>query len=264
MPELPEVEVVRRRIAPFVTGRTIRSIHYYSPLAAAGKPAACVKSLTGRRIVDASRQGKYLIFPLDRGWMTIHLRMTGRLLIDGKHTAWTRAEIELDDGHTLVFEDPRQFGFVVYSAKEPAGESNLGPDALGIALDVFRARVSGRRGTIKPLLMNQKIISGLGNIYVDEALHRAGIHPLTSLQRIGITRLTRLHAAIAEVLKEALAAGGSSISDFVNADGWKGEFQISHRVYGREDEACVACGTLVRRIVVGQRGTHFCPRCQRK
>jgi formamidopyrimidine-DNA glycosylase len=264
MPELPEVETVRRRIAPCVVGRIMRSVHYYSPLAANRKPAATVKALTGRRILDAGRQGKYLIFPLDRGWMTIHLRMTGRLLIDAKHTAWTRAEIEFDDGHTLVFEDPRQFGFIVWSAGPPADAARLGPDALGLGFDEFRACLRGRHGAIKPLLMNQRAVSGLGNIYVDEALHRAGIHPLAGVPRLGTVRLKRLHTAITDVLEEALAAGGSTISDYVNPDGWPGEFQIAHRVYGREGEPCVACGSPVRRIVVGQRGTHFCPRCQRK
>jgi formamidopyrimidine-DNA glycosylase len=123
--------------------------------------------------------------------------------------------------------------------------------------------LKGRRSSLKPLLLNQHVLSGLGNIYVDEALHRARIHPLAVAARLGKTRMLRLHGAVAEVLAEALAAGGSSISDYVDAEGRRGWFQMEHRVYGREGEPCPACETRIRRIVVAQRGTHFCPRCQR-
>jgi formamidopyrimidine-DNA glycosylase len=263
VPELPEVETVRRTLAPHLAGRRIESVRYFSALAAGGSPGAMTEGLTGRRILDLERKGKYLVFPLDAGWMTIHLRMTGKLLVDGGHTAWTRAEIELDSGHTLVFEDVRQFGRLLWSRDFPADVARLGPDALGLGATEFVVRLQGRRASLKPLLLNQRIVCGLGNIYVDEALHRARIHPLAVAARLSWTRLLRLHQAVDEVLAEALAAGGSSISNYVDAEGRRGWFQTSHRVYGREGEPCLNCATPIRRIVVAQRGTHFCPRCQR-
>jgi formamidopyrimidine-DNA glycosylase len=263
LPELPEVETVCRTIAPRVSGRIIREARYFSPLAADGDPDGMAAALNGRRILDVRRKGKYLIFALDTGWMRLHLRMTGKLLFDGPRTPWTRALLELDDGHTLVFDDPRQFGRLLWSSAPPEDVSRLGPDALDLGAEEFAAQFCGRSGRVKPLLLNQRVLSGLGNIYVDEALHRARIHPLTSAARLGPVRLKRLHQAVAEVLAEAIAAGGSSISDYVDAEGRRGWFQFSHRVYGREGEPCVACGAPIRRIVVGQRGTHYCPRCQR-
>lgn len=263
MPELPEVETVRRTLAPHVTGRRIEVVRYYSALAAGGAPEAMTGGLAGRCIAKLERKGKYLIFHLDAGWMTVHLRMTGKLLMDGERTPWTRAELGFDDGHALVFEDVRQFGRMLWTPEFPADVARLGPDALDLDPELFVSLLKNRRGTLKPLLLNQQIVAGLGNIYVDEALHRARIHPLAVAARLSRKRLLGLHRAVAEVLAEALAAGGSSISDYVDAEGRRGSFQMLHRVYGREGEACPTCGTAIRRIVVGQRGTHFCPRCQR-
>jgi formamidopyrimidine-DNA glycosylase len=264
LPELPEVETVRRTLAPHVTGRRIEAVRYYSPLAAGGAPDTMARALTERRIVKLERKGKYLLFHLDTGWMTVHLRMTGKLLMDGQHTPWTRAELGFDDGHALVFEDVRQFGRMLWNPEFPADVARLGPDALDLDPGLFVSRLKGRRGALKPVLLNQQIVAGLGNIYVDEALHRARIHPLAIAARLSRKRLLCLHRAIAEVLAEALAAGGSSISDYVDAEGRRGSFQMSHRVYGREGEPCPVCETPIHRIVVGQRGTHFCPRCQRR
>lgn len=254
---------MRRTLAPHLAGRRILGVRYFSPLAAGGVPDAMAAGLAGQRILDLDRKGKYLVFQLDAGWMTIHLRMTGKLLVDGERTPWTRAEIELDNGHTLVFEDVRQFGRMLWSRDFPADVGRLGPDALDLSATDFVTILRGRRASLKPLLLNQHVLSGLGNIYVDEALHRARIHPLTIAARLSRTRLLRLHRAVAEVLAEALAAGGSSISDYVDAEGRRGEFQSAHRVYGREGEPCPNCETPIRRIVVVQRGTHFCPHCQR-
>ncbi len=263
MPELPEVETVRRTLAPHVTGRRIETVRYFSPLAAGGAPDEMAEGLTGRRILKLERTGKYLIFHLDAGWMTVHLRMTGKLLMDGEHTPWIRAELAFDDGHALVFEDVRQFGRMLWSPDFPSDVARLGPDALDLGAIAFVSRLENRRAALKPLLLNQKVVCGLGNIYVDEALHRARIHPLADAARLSRTRLLRLHRAVSEVLAEAIAAGGSSISDYVDAEGRRGWFQTAHRVYGREGEPCLRCETPIRRIVVGQRGTHFCPRCQR-
>jgi len=263
VPELPEVETVRRTLAPHVTGRRIEVVRYYAAQAAGGAPEAMARGLAGRRIVKLERQGKYLVFHLDAGWMTVHLRMTGKLLMDGERTPWTRAELGFDNGHALLFEDVRKFGRLLWSPEFPADVARLGPDALDLNADEFVSRLKSRRAALKPLLLNQQIVAGLGNIYVDEALHRGRIHPLAVAARLSRKRLLNLHRAVAEVLAEALAAGGSSISDYVDAEGRRGSFQMSHRVYGREGEPCLACGTAIRRIVVGQRGTHFCPHCQR-
>ena len=264
MPELPEVETVRLSLAPRVTGRRIEVVRFFSPLAADAAPKTVATALTGRRILKLTRTGKYLIFHLDAGWMTVHLRMTGKLLVDGEHTPWTRAVLEFDDGHTLAFEDVRQFGRLLWHEEYPADVAGLGPDALDLSAEAFVAAVENRRATVKPLLLNQAVVCGLGNIYVDEALHRARIHPLADAAKLSRKRLLRLHQAISEVLAEALAAGGSSISDYVDAEGRRGWFQTAHRVYGRTGEPCPACGAPIRRIVVGQRGTHFCARCQRR
>jgi len=145
----------------------------------------------------------------------------------------------------------------------PERLARLGPDAFEISAEEFAARLKDRRGSIKPLLLNQRFLRGLGNIYCDEALFRAGIHPLAVAARLSRARVGRLHAAIQEVLGEAIASGGSSISDYVDAEGRRGWFQMQHRVYGKEGEPCPSCGAPIRRIVVAQRGTHYCPRCQR-
>jgi formamidopyrimidine-DNA glycosylase len=218
----------------------------------------CSRRLKGRRIVRLGRHGKHILFELDRGWLDVHLRMTGKLLLDGARTPYTRAALKLDTGE-LLFDDVRQFGRMEWRDSPPS----LGPDWLGLELDEFVKQFAGRRSRLKPLLLNQAVFSGLGNIYVDEALHRAGLHPLVQAHRLTRMRLAKLHASIGQTLEEALALGGSSISNYVDGDGRPGLFQQRHRVYAREGEPCGVCGAAIRRIVVSQRGTHFCPRCQR-
>lgn len=261
MPELPEVETVRRTLGPRVEGRRIADVRFLSPIVADRNPDALAARLTGRTIARLSRIGKHLLFELDDGVLDVHLRMTGKFLIDSPPGVHTRAVIELNDG-LLLFDDVRQFGRMRWLASLQHLQ-NVGPDALELDEPEFRALLQTRRGRIKPLLLNQAFISGLGNIYVDEALFRAHIHPLAVAMRIGAGRAARLYAAIIDVLTESLAAGGSSISDYVDATGARGAFQRQHRVYGRAGEPCSACGTPIRRMMVGQRGTHFCPRCQK-
>jgi formamidopyrimidine-DNA glycosylase len=259
VPELPEVETVVRTLTPRLAGRAIAAAVYRAGRAAQGDPVFHSARLAGRRIRSVRRLGKHILLDLDHGLAEIHLRMTGKLLFEGARPAYTRAVLHLDDGAALSFEDVRQFGYIVWRDSEPA----LGADALNLTLDRLRWILASRRGRLKPLLLNQRVVSGLGNIYVDEALHRAGLHPLTQAGRISSRRAARLLQAIGEVLTAAIAAGGSSISDYVDAEGNRGSFQMEHRVYGRAGEPCLACGTAIRRIVVAQRGTHFCPRCQR-
>jgi formamidopyrimidine-DNA glycosylase len=259
MPELPEVETVVRTVAPHLTGRCILSAEFTSRFVTPGNRSALARRLAGRKIESVRRRGKFILVALDQGLFTIHLGMTGRLLIGGKPNEHTHGVFTLDDG-LLLYDDPRQFGKIEWN---PARVVRLGPEPLEISLEEFRARLR-RRAHIKPLLLNQSFLAGLGNIYVDESLFAAGIHPLASASRISGARAAKLHQAIREILGAAIAAGGSSISDYVDAEGRRGWFQISHQAYGREGEPCVNCGSPIRKIVVGQRGTHFCPKCQKR
>jgi formamidopyrimidine-DNA glycosylase len=206
------------------------------------------------------RYGKYILLELDRGLLAIHLGMTGKLLASGGEGPYTRAVLVLDRG-AVRFDDVRQFGSVRWLRREP---DKLGPDALAISAEDFLQRLRACKARLKPLLLNQAFLRGLGNIYTDEALFRAGIHPLAVAARLSRQRALGLHSAIVEVLSEAVARGGSSISDYVDAEGRPGWFQLQHRVYQRTGEPCPVCGEPIRRILVAQRGTHFCPRCQRR
>jgi formamidopyrimidine-DNA glycosylase len=189
--------------------------------------------------------------------------MTGRLLLDanpGKHTH----AIFTFDRATLLFDDSRQFGSIEFSEDFPPRVARLGPEPLEIPFDEFAAALRRHKTRIKSLLLNQTFVRGVGNIYADEALFRAGIHPQALTQRIRRDRARKLYDAIAAVLTEAIAAGGSSISDYVDAEGRRGFFQISHRVYQRTGEPCPTCRTPIRRVIVTQRSSHFCPRCQKR
>lgn len=259
MPELPEVETVVRTVRPHVAGRTIREARYFAPRAAQGRPEEMATRLAGQRIHAVRRTGKHILFDLDEGVLDIHLRMTGKLLCNSARGPYTRALLELDRG-SLAFEDVRQFGYLVWRAGDPT----LGPDMLSVTTSEFQELLRLSRSRLKPLLLDQSKVAGLGNIYVDEALHRAGLHPLSTASRVSGRRSARLHESILQVLQESLDAGGSSISDYVDAAGRRGSFQGSHRVYGREGEPCLCCGAAIRRIVVGQRGTHYCPQCQKR
>lgn len=259
MPELPEVETIVRGLRPHVEGRRVEAVEFCAARAAQGQPREMEQRLAGRRIVRLTRRGKHLLFELDTGWMDVHLRMTGKLLLQGARPAYVRARLVLDTGAVIEFEDVRQFGYMVWRERPPL----LGPDALEISAEDFCSMLGARRAAVKPLLLQQEVLAGLGNIYVDEALFRAGIHPRAIAARLSKARRARLHCAVREVLREALAMGGSSVSDYVDAEGRPGGFQRQHRVYGRAGEPCPACGAAVRRIVIGQRGTHYCPRCQR-
>ncbi len=258
MPELPEVETIVGSLRPHVTGHRILAFDLLSPRAASSELA---ERIIGQAIGGVHRHGKYILVELERCRLAIHLRMTGKLLI-GADPTHPRAIITTT-GPAIVFDDIRQFGSIRYL--ESGGlPPNLGPDILDLPASDFAALLARRSGAIKPVLLNQAVIAGLGNIYVDEALFRARIHPAAKLARISPKRLLTLHAVTIELLGEAIAAGGSSISDYVDASGARGSFQESHRVYGREGLPCPVCATPIRRIVVAQRGTHLCPRCQQR
>lgn len=234
-------------------------------------PEEVVTRLEGRRVLAVDRLGKFLSFRLDDGQtMVAHLGMSGRWSINGdEEVAHTHFTVRLDDGSVVKFIDPRTFGFVaVYDEDDLAssGLGRLGPDAW---IDPPRpgelaARLSGRTAPIKALLLDQGPISGLGNIYADEALHLAGIHPLTPGGELGLPDLERLLAAVRSVLVDAIAHGGTTLEDlaYLLPDGQAGDNVARLRVYGRVDEPCLACGTPVERLVIRARSSHFCPQCQ--
>jgi formamidopyrimidine-DNA glycosylase len=255
MPELPEVETVVRTIAPRLRGRQIVEICVFTKKAWGGS----VGPGEGQAVRQVRRYGKYILLELERGFLAIHLGMTGKLMANTAHGPYTRAVLVLDRGE-IVFDDVRQFGSVRWVEREPG---NLGPDALEVSAEDLMAQLGARRGRLKALLLNQSFLRGIGNIYADESLFRARIHPLAIASRLSKHRARRLHAAIVEVLTDAIAKGGSSISDYVDADGRPGWFQFEHKVYQRTGEPCLVCGAPIRRILVAQRSTHYCPKCQR-
>lgn len=270
MPELPEVEVTRRSFADAIAGARIVS-------AAMGKPLRWPlglepDALRGRQVRGVRRRGKYLLLDLDRGLLLVHLGMSGSLVFAsvlparGVHDHF---ELETTQG-TLRLHDPRRFGAVVHAVDEqsPIAQKllgNLGVEPLSsdFAFAAFAAGLQASRLAIKQLLLNGRLVVGVGNIYASEALFLAGIHPLAPAQSIGPRRARRLHAAITEVLRLAVEQGGSTLRDFSSADGSTGHFQLSAHVYGREGLPCHTCGTLVRMVRQGQRSSFFCPRCQR-
>jgi formamidopyrimidine-DNA glycosylase len=281
MPELPEVETIARGLDKRVTGDTIESVWIGSRKQPLKSTAAVIAStLEGKRIVQVHRAGKHIVFDLEgkapkkkRGagrqtthqtaqWI-VHLGMTGRMAISEpamevvKHT---HLIAKLGSGRELRFVDPRMFGKLSVHA---GGFDPGGVEPLEVTGERFVALFHGRKTPIKSALLNQKLLRGVGNIYADESLFRAGIRPRRRAAAITRQQLGKLHRAVQEVLGEAIALGGSSISDYVDADGEEGFFQLQHRVYGREGEACLACGTAIRRVVLAGRSSHFCPNCQK-
>jgi formamidopyrimidine-DNA glycosylase len=264
VPELPEVETVARSIAPLVGRRIVSAEFRCLRILRGGDPDEMSARLAGRRIGAIKRYGKFIVVSLrGGGYLTIHLGMTGRLLLGGERGKHTHGIFTLDRG-VLLYDDSRQFGCLQFSEEFPRRVERLGPEPLEVSFEDFAAGLKRRTTRIKALLLNQAFLRGIGNIYADEALFRAGIHPLAHASRLRRDRARKLFDAIRAVLTEAIAAGGSSISDYVDAEGRKGFFQISHRVYQRTGEPCVSCGTAIRRVLVTQRSSHFCPKCQKR
>ncbi|MDY6794532.1 MAG: bifunctional DNA-formamidopyrimidine glycosylase/DNA-(apurinic or apyrimidinic site) lyase [Actinomycetota bacterium] len=273
MPELPEVEYLRRQLERALVGARITSCEILLPrLVTHPSPATYRRALQGRGITWIRRRGKYLIFGLDHGLeFVIHLGMTGSLAFSPpgeKRPRHTHIVYHLEDGRNLLYTDPRTFG---ETALVPRGDyrslrglHHMGPEPLS---DDFTPQVlsSRLRGScrIKSALLDQSRVAGIGNIYADEMLHRAGIHPLRRLDSIGPRETERLYRAMKEVLSDGIALGGSTISDYVDLEGERGNFQEEHRVYRREGLPCPMCGDTICRIRVGGRSSYFCPRCQR-
>jgi formamidopyrimidine-DNA glycosylase len=256
LPELPEAETIARSLAARVAGRRIVGASYPGRRVWRGVKAP---QLRGRTIRGVSRYGKQVLLELDRGWLLVRLGMTGALLVDSPAGAYTRAEFQLDCGR-LLFDDIRQFGWFEYMDQPPV---RLGPDPLAVSPEEFASRLRSRRTEVKRLLLDQTFVRGIGNIYADEALFRAGIHPKARTEKMSPRRAERLRQEVAALLEEAIASRGSSVSDYVDAGGERGEFQLRHQVYRKHGQPCPRCGKLIRRIVIAQRGTHFCAVCQR-
>ncbi len=287
MPELPEVETVRRGLAPAMEGAIIARAEVRRPDLRWPFPPDMAARLTGARVLRLRRRSKYILADLDRGeTLLIHLGMSGRMIVSGlaaphvpgrfhhTHPAPERHDhvvLHMRSGARVTFNDARRFGAMDLIATDAAEAhpllASLGPEPLGNAFNAahLRARFKGRRAPVKALLLDQRVVAGLGNIYVCEALHRARIAPARAAGRIGAARLERLAGAIRNTLTEAIAAGGSSLRDYRQADGELGYFQHSFRVYAREGAPCPTpgCDGAVRRMVQSGRSSFWCPRCQR-
>jgi len=298
MPELPEVETIARGLAKRVTGDLIESVWLGQKKEPLKSPAAQIaKALEGSRISSVRRMGKHIVFDLDPApeaqklsrsksksrrrstsqglakagqalhsashvqWI-VHLGMTGSLRVcepQSEIAKHTHAILKLASGRELRFVDPRRFGRLsVATAFDAAGVEPLEVDLAGF-VSLFR----GRKTPIKSALLNQKLLRGVGNIYADESLFRAGIRPRRRASTVTRDQLEKLYAGLQQVLSEAIALGGSSISDYVDADGEEGFFQLQHRVYAREGEPCLVCKAPIKRVVIAGRSSHYCPRCQK-
>jgi formamidopyrimidine-DNA glycosylase len=265
MPELPEVETIAGELNPLISGKTLRKITILWARTVEGEPKRFVKALTGKKISHIHRRGKYLCFFLeDENRLTIHLRMTGKLVFetDEKDKKYTRVIFEFSDGSTLFFVDTRKFGRMRIWSKTETLLPHLGPEPLDekTVLRVLAGQESRR--AIKTLLLDQEILAGIGNIYADEALFTAGIHPLTPANRVGKTKLKKLGRHLPAILKRAIENSGTTISDYRKSDREKGRNQFFLNVYGRTGEPCTRCKTAVTRIRINNRSSHFCPRCQ--
>jgi formamidopyrimidine-DNA glycosylase len=281
MPELPEVETIANGVHARVQGARVVGVW------TSGKPqtfkspeSEIADALTGTVIESVRRVGKTIVMTVTRDnskkrtELLIHLGMTGRLLVSAPDVAMpphTHAVLTLADGREIRFVDPRRFGRLsIHAGSESAAGREqpsiyLGPgrEPLTISLEDFIALLRGRKTPIKAALLNQSLLHGVGNIYADEALFRAGIRPRRQAARLTREELARLRTALQSVLKRAIKLGGSSVSDYVDAEGMRGYFQIEHKVYSHGGDPCTVCGTSIKKIVVGGRGTHFCPECQK-
>lgn len=271
MPELPEVETIRNELSPHVTGHVIKGIELFWERAVSYPSAAEFKQkIAGQKILKLGRRGKYLIFQLASGQsLIVHLRMTGSLLVKPANEApdkYVRSIIRLDNGQALQMRDPRKMGrlWLVDDITRVVGA--LGPEPLepGFTLDVFEALLKRHGAPVKAVLIDQNIIAGVGNMYADEALYRARVHPLRLADQLSHAEMEKLFTAIREILLAAIENKGASVENYYRPDGKLGtahyHFQVAHRLGGKE---CPVCGGPVERIEVRNRGTYFCPKCQK-
>jgi formamidopyrimidine-DNA glycosylase len=268
MPELPEVEVVRAQLLRCWLRRTITQVWVGAPsYYFLTQPEDLKKKLEKRRIDDLTRHGKYLSCVFDNGGtLLFHLGMTGQVTMSfPKRDPHVHMQWRLNDGGVVTFRDVRKFGKVEWLPKGCSSprQEKLGPDALVIDLPTFESGLSGRKIPIKQALLDQGILAGVGNIYADEALFRAKLHPLTPALTLTRGQLKKLLLEVQKLLRESIANGGSTLNDYIHPDGELGGFQNFHHVYGKAGERCPRCKATIERVTVGGRGTHFCPRCQR-
>lgn len=282
MPELPEVETVARGLDKRVAGDIIDSVwlgEKPEPLKSTAIEIAAV--LEHSRILHVRRVGKHIVFDLElksrkgrkapppRGQWIVHLGMTGQLRVgppDDELAKHTHAVLKLASGRDLRFIDPRRFGrleVVRIEAEDASGFAAPGDEPLGSNVEKFVELFHHRNTPIKSALLNQKLLSGVGNIYADESLFRANVRPRRKASSLTRAELHKLHASLLVVLHEAIKLGGSSVSDYVDADGREGFFQLQHRVYGREGEPCLVCKTPIKRVIIAGRSSHYCPHCQK-
>lgn len=274
MPELPEVEVLRRSLAPHVVGATIEAVEVrHKALREKIEAGRLRRGAVGRRIARLGRRGKYLLAHLEGGsTLVLHLGMSGRLTLAERAALPERHEhvsFRLAGGRRLALNDPRRFGLVLCLPTASLerdrhfaglGVEPLGPDFSGASLEAAGRR---RRGPVKSFLMDARVVVGVGNIYASESLYRAGIHPARSVARISRPRWGRLAEAVRAVLSDAIEQGGTTLRDFANGLGESGYFQVSLSVYGRAGEPCPGCGAAIRRLVQAGRASYYCPKCQR-
>ena len=270
MPELPEVETVVRGLREPLIGRRIQSMwHDWAPTVHAPGAAEFAARIAGQEVRAVNRRGKYILIALEHDTLVVHLKMSGRLYVTGADSTneadrWVHVRFDLDGGRQLRFSDMRKFGRV-YLTNDPASLlSHLGPEPLsdGFTLAGFRAGLRGRKRAIKAQLLDQEVVAGVGNIYADEALFRAGIHPAARAGALTADEAARLQQAIRAALGDGIKHEGASINWYRKPDGQKGESQDHFYVYGRTGLPCRRCATAINKIRVAQRGTHFCPECQ--
>jgi formamidopyrimidine-DNA glycosylase len=270
MPELPEVETVADSLRGYLVGRTIigATVTWHRTIA---QPAVdeFLQQVAGRRIRSVTRRGKYVVIELERGYLLIHLKMSGqlRILPDAEPlSSHVRVVLNLDSGQQLRFRDTRKFGRIYLVDNPQDVTAGLGPEPLekDFTLDEFRRLLARRTGRLKPLLLNQHFLAGLGNIYADEALFAAKLHPLRKADSLTADEQARLYEAIRSVLGSAVAGRGTTLSDggYADASGQSGSYQTRLAVYGRTGQPCLRCGTPVERMVLGGRSAHYCPNCQ--
>ena len=262
MPELPEVETVVRGLQTTVLGETIVDIEV--PWEKALLPDDAYDALVGQTIKHVTRRAKFIVFELEKGALITHLRMTGKLTpaFPEKHVT---VILHFSSGNSLYFQDMRKFGRMVYTTDPSGFLAHLGPEPLDDSFTAsdFYHMLQNKSRFIKPLLLDQTFLAGLGNIYVDEALFQAGIQPLSNSSAIPQVRADRLHAAIRSILEDSIRAQGTTVVNFSHGDDQSGSYQAALQVYGRANEPCLICDQAITKIKVGQRGTHFCENCQK-
>ena len=271
MPELPEVETTRRGVAPHVVGHKVADLRVYDRRLRWPVPSDLKARLVGRTIERIDRRSKYLLFRTGADTLLVHLGMTGSLRVHKEapeRRTHDHVDVTFDHGITLRYHDPRRFGAMLWidgPAERHPLLRDLGPEPLDrrFHADYLWQATRGRRASIKLALMDSHIVVGVGNIYANEALFRAGIRPTTAAGRLSRPRLARLVDETRAVLREAIAKGGSTLRDYVDAGGEPGNFQLEYYVYGRAGAPCRVCGTRLKLTRQGQRATHYCPRCQR-